>query len=137
MDKSWVLAREQELQEEGKEEAIANNRVLLTPLGCSYLYDVTLDTVRQARRRDDANAVAWVVQFADKPVMLLRLDWATRKWLGRFIQERFDEMRNGGMVLGVRGLGYLILHRKPVIVESERREAVRQYTDNLDEGSDE
>ena len=58
--------------------------------------------------------------------MLLRLDWATRKWLGRFIQEIFDEMRDGGMVLGVRDHGYLILHRKPVIVESEPREAMRQ-----------
>ena len=122
-----------ELEEQGKQQAIDNNCVLLTPLGCSYLYDVTLDTVRQARRRDHANAVAWIVQFDDKPVMLIRFDWATKKWPDRYIQARFDEMRDVGMTLGVSGAIYLILHRKPVIVD---RWAVRhQYAEDLGEGS--
>ena len=110
----------------------SSTRFMLTPLGCSYLFDVPTDTIRQARCRDEKNAVALISRFSDKAVTLVWLDWAKAKWPERFNQGRYHEMLETGHLHGIRGKSHLILHRGPVFVDAPAR-----VVDDLGEGSDE
>ena len=110
--KQWKT--EQDRIKEATQEAIRQGREILTPMGAAYLFGKSLETVRKARRAEPDEAVAFVLGLEDRPVPMLRLQWATEKWGKDLNPDRLEEMRDRCHTLGVGWVIYLILHDRPL-----------------------
>ena len=122
-----------EMERVAKARAISEGAVLLTPKAAAYLYDMPLATVAQARRRHDAAAVAFTVDFgANKPVPLLRHQWTEEYWR-RGLADRFQEMSEFGLTMGIHGRIYVILHPQPIYTDPWRTQYDPGLYEDLDQ----
>ncbi len=86
---------------------------LLTPLAVRALWNISGASVRKAIgvRNVEVPLELWLT---DKPASMIRLESACAFW-GEPEKEKVEEMRENGFNLS-QGLGWNILHPKPVIV---------------------
>lgn len=140
------------LQAEGKLTEFDWDKVLLTPLACCHAFDMSVDVLRQARKRDqdkDVGNVGYVLRVSDKPVYLARLAWAMEKWPGRLIPDRLQGMATGAATVGMhavekdgraRVFEAIIVHRSPVFELRAGMPAniasAYNYAGNIGEGSE-
>ena len=96
------------------QEAISIGREILTPSGAAYLFGKSLETIRRARRAQPDEAVALVLTFEDRPLHMLRLQWAVQKWGKDLDHDRLIEMRERCNTLAVGWAIYGILHDRPI-----------------------
>ena len=106
---------EQKRVEAAKQEAVTAGREILTPMGAAYLFGgKSLETIRKARRAEPEKAVAFILGLEDRPIPMLRLQWAAEKWGKDLDHDRLSEMRDRCQTLGVGWTTYLILHDRPI-----------------------
>lgn len=109
---------EQDRIKKAAQDAIEKGREILTPAGAAYLFGKSFETIRKARRAEPSVAVAFPLGLENRPVHMLRLQWAKEKWAKDIKPHRLDEMRSRCHTLAVGREGwwvcYLILHDKPI-----------------------
>lgn len=138
----WAV--DDERHEAWKQECVRLGLEVLTPTACAYLYDRSPTTVRAARRKEEADAVAFTLNLGgdrERDMHLLRLGWAETKWpRPKDFADRLALLRKQGEVIGFSGgLTYLVLSptsirstgdpEVPLTVEkaaAERRDRARQ-----------
>ena len=117
MPNAWWEA-EQDRIRKAAQGAIENEREILTPAGAAYLFGKSLETIRKARRAEPGEAVAFPLGLENRPVHMLRLQWAKAKWGKDLNPHRLEEMRSRCHTLAVGREGwwvcYLILHDRPI-----------------------
>ena len=104
---------EVERERAAKREAQRFDREVLTPLAAATLFGKSSEAIRKAVRNGHVEVV-FDLGATDRDVSMIRLTSAVRYW-GTPDDRHVDEMRENGHVLSVSGLGYNILHPKPLL----------------------
>ena len=107
------LGAQAERTQSAKDDARANGRELITPLGAAELFKKAAPTVRRAVAEGFV-AAPLTLHATGKPVALLQLSSATAYW-GEPDGGAVDQMRENGHVLGVDGLAYNVLSPEPLL----------------------
>ena len=105
---------EQKRRKKAAERAIEDGLEILTPSGAAFLFGKSMETIRKARRAEPGEAVAFELCIEARPIHMLRLQWAAKKWANDLNQERLEEMRSRLHTFGAHMGLYLILHDKPI-----------------------
>ena len=112
----WVEA-ELSRQRKAKEDAKKWGCEVLTPQAATALFGVSASAVRQARLGGHVYC-RFTVDLTGRPLHLLHLQSAIEYW-GEKKRDDFadvlEDMRENGHVLGVNGIGYNVLHDKPIV----------------------
>ena len=110
------IAAEQARTETAKVQARELGFEVLTPLAACRLFGKSPEAVRKAVRNGHV-VVACDLRVTDKTVGLIRLDSAISYWGtqgSNDFDERLNEMRDNGQMMGIWGVGYNILHPTPL-----------------------
>ena len=111
----WEI--EQKGQREAQEQAKEHGFELLTPQAAMHLFGISAPAVRQARIGRRVHA-PFTLDIGSHAVHLLDLASATEYWRSKKrpdFDEILEDMRDTGHILGVSGIGYNVLHVKPII----------------------
>ena len=127
---------EKERQEAAKRQAAAAGLELLTPGAAAALFHLTLEAIRQARRRGQIES-RLILDIGGKKNHLLLLRDALALWGNADVSE-LDAMRANGFTLFADGLLWLVLHSRPAVHVhySKDKRSVHMFHTNIDVGSD-
>ena len=112
----WVEA-EFKRQRKAKEDAKKLGFEVLTPQAATALFGISASAVRQARLGGHVYC-RFIVDLTGRPLHLLHLQSAIDYWgdkKGDDFADVLDDMREDGHILGVNGIGYNVLHDKPIV----------------------
>ena len=97
---------------------------VLTSAACAFLYGRSPTTVRAARRKDQAEAVAFTLCLArdgERDMHLIRFAWAETKWpRPKDFTDRLELLREQGEVISFSGgPSYLVLSPTPIRIAGD------------------
>ena len=104
-------------QRKAKEDAKRWGWEVLTPQAATALFGISASAVRQARLSGHVDC-RFTVDLTGRPLHLLDLQSAIEYWRDKKRDDFADvleDMRENGHVLGVNGIGYNVLHDKPIV----------------------
>jgi hypothetical protein len=104
-------------QRKAKEDAKKLGFEVLTPQAATTLFNISASAVRQARLGGHVYTT-FTVDLTGRPLHLLHLQSAIEYWEDKKrddFADALDNMRKNGHVLGVSGIGYNVLHDKPIV----------------------
>ena len=104
---------EQDRIDEFEAEARAAGREVLTTAAAAHLYDRTVEAIRQPVRAGKI-APALTLRVGAQPAELLRLTDVADRW-GTPDADKLTRLRDDGTTLAVRGVGYFVLHTRPIV----------------------
>ncbi len=111
------LEAEFKRQRKAKEDAKKWGFEVLTPQAATALFRLSASAVRQARLGGHVYTT-FTVDLTGRPLHLLNLESAIEYWGDKKRDDFADvleDMRENGHVLGVNGIGYNVLHDKPIV----------------------